>query len=531
MKKVSYYLVATIFIGIGLVSFWAYQKYFKQESPALISFSVERGNIQEAVRVRGEVTAKKKFDLEFPFAGTVESVLVKEGQLVAAGTPLIKLETTDFELEIDKIKTQLAQAEASLAAQKAKLAELKKGARPEEIKIQEAKVSSARVQLNSAKKALVDKLQDAYIKADNAVRNEADQVFKNPQASNPEIKFLVSDNQLKLDAEWQRRIVENILTTWQSFANQLSVDSDLDSYLKTTKDNLNQIKLFLDKTSLAINDARVSLGVSQLNIDTWRAAITSARTTVSAVITGLLSAEEKFQAAQSNLALAQRELTLTKAGATAEQIEAQAALTKQAEANVSGYRAQLAIFREKIKKSTLYSPAKAKVVKIWLEKGEFFQPGRPAVSLFTPAYKIQADVSELEIGKIRDTGGNEVAIRLDAFPETEFQGRIISVEPQEIIKDGDKYYRINVELNVSDEYKDLIRSGMSADLTVKVLSKENVLKVPELAIYRKNDRQFVKVLENGLEKEVEIQTGISDGESVEVVKGLREGQTVVISAD
>ena len=76
-----------------------------------------------------------------------------------------------------------------------------------------------------------------------------------------------------------------------------------------------------------------------------------------------------------------------------------------------------------------------------------------------------------------------------------------------------------------------IRSGMSADLEILISSKDSALKIPELVVYKRNDKEFVIVFEEGRNKEAEVETGISDGESIEIIKGLVEGQTVVVSAD
>lgn len=55
MKKISYYLTLIVIAGSIFVSFWVYQKYFKEENPNLLLFRVEKGSIQEVIKVRGEV--------------------------------------------------------------------------------------------------------------------------------------------------------------------------------------------------------------------------------------------------------------------------------------------------------------------------------------------------------------------------------------------------------------------------------------------------------------------------------------------
>ena len=105
-------------------------------------------------------------------------------------------------------------------------------------------------------------------------------------------------------------------------------------------------------------------------------------------------------------------------------------------------------------------------------------------------------------------------------------GSVVSVDPKEIIKDSDKYYRINLYFDVHGME---VRTGMSADLAILISSKQAVVRLPALAIYSKDGKKYVKVLESGGVKEVEVVTGISDGTNIEIIRGVSAGETVAIS--
>ena len=85
----------------------------------------------------------------------------------------MKLETTDFELEIRKLNSVIIQSQANLD-------KLITGPTQEDIRVFEAKVENAKASLEDAQKNLIDKLQDAYTRADDAVRGKADQLFSSP---------------------------------------------------------------------------------------------------------------------------------------------------------------------------------------------------------------------------------------------------------------------------------------------------------------------------------------------------------------
>lgn len=539
MKKISYYLIFIVVIGGILVSFWVYQKYFKEEEPGLLLFKVEKGSIQEVVKVRGEVISQKEFDLGFLFSGIVEKIFVKEGDKVNQGDFLMKLETIDFELEIKRL-------EASLAQNQANLEKLLAGLTPEEIKVAETVVLNTLVTLENAEQNLKDvevdtkeDLKQAYEDALNTLDDSYLKIYNsfNVVSSIQHIYF-TSNDQEGIKVRDNKDELQNILNQARDYINDAKSNfqyEKIDTALSEVKKNLEDVNKSLEiirnitevisYRDIVSSTDKTSLDNQRTNITTALTNIVNAQQTIST--TGIAneaninSAEAQVSTAEAQLQKAQDELTLKRAGFRQEDIEV-------ARAKIQETESQLAAMKEKIKKSTLYAPGSAKVVKVWLEKQELFKPGQVAVSLSVSGYKIRADVSELEIGKIREIDGNDVLIQLDAFLGQEFKGRVVFIEPKEIIKEGDKYYRINVYL---EQQVKSIRSGMSADLIINISYKDNVLKISELTVYEKDDRKFVIILEAGGQKEVEIETGISDGELIEVIKGLKEGQTIVVSAD
>jgi HlyD family secretion protein len=76
--------------------------------------------------------------------GRVEAVLVEEGQLIDAGTPVIKLDTAD-------LKAQRAQAAARIEQQRARLTRLLRGSRPEEKGQARAAAETARASLEAVR--------------------------------------------------------------------------------------------------------------------------------------------------------------------------------------------------------------------------------------------------------------------------------------------------------------------------------------------------------------------------------------------
>jgi multidrug efflux pump subunit AcrA (membrane-fusion protein) len=460
----------------------------------------------------------------------------------------MKLETKDRELEKNKLEALLVQSQAGLE-------KLLKGETQEEIDVLETKFENAKKSLedseinltNVGQKAETDLanpyssvkniLYDAYTKADDAVTKQTDEMFSDDSSDSPQLTF-TTNSQLEIDSESQRMLAGRVLKTFKAELDVLSSEYlSLDEELKKAENHLIIIRDFLNKLNEAVNSAA---GLSLTTASSYKTSIYTGRANVNYALSNVSSqkqslasqkiinqnnisaAKTKVNEARAVLELTQSELTLKKAPARNEDIEI-------AKAKIREIEEQIAIIKETIKKSTLFAPIPAEIKKIYLEEKEVFQPGKTALSLSAAGFKIQADVSELEIGKIKEVNGNDVLIRFDAFLDQELKGKVIFIEPEEITKEGDKYYRVNVEIAESGGLE--LRSGMSADLTLITSAKDNILKIPEFAVYKKEGKSFVKILENNRQKEVEIETGISDGQSVEAVKGLIEGEIVVVSTD
>ena len=550
IKKVSYYFIAIGAIGIAIVAFWTYDRYFKKEKPAILTYQVQRGNIEEAIKVRGEVVPETEFDLGFTFSGIVDRIFVKEGDSVAMGASLIKLDTTDLGLELKRLEALLTQSRSNLE-------KLQAGATLEDIRVLETAVENSRVAFSDAEanlekvknkanadlKSVYDAALTALEKTVNAARNSlytlTDIQFSHFAATNQD-SINIANGKAEavlalLGGTDGGRALSSAISNlnggaFGSVGEALADPSytNIDRALSVTLSALHKVKSALYAVPLITDltaTEKTNLSSEKTTINTEIANISAKEQAISVQkasnLSSVKTAETNVNNAKSALGLAESNLNFKKAGARKEDIDI-------AKAQVEEIQSQVGAAQDRLKKAVIKAPAPAKVTKIWLEKGELYQLGQVAVSLSTSGHKIQSDVSELEIGKVRETDGNDVVIKLDAFPGTEFVGKILSVEPQEILKEGDKYYTVNIYLELHGEK---VRSGMSADVIIKISSKKNIIKVPEYMLEKSDEKTTVKISDNGRMSEAEVTTGISDGEFIEITGGLIEGQTIVTAGE
>jgi HlyD family secretion protein len=92
---------------------------------------------------------------------------------------------------------------------------------------------------------------------------------------------------------------------------------------------------------------------------------------------------------------------------------------------------------------------------------------------------------------------------------------------------GIEQKRVMVEITLPKEHENLI-IGSKINIKIKIDDKDNILIVPEEAVYEKNEKTYVEVLENGEPKEVEVVLGIENEDFIEIIDGLEGGQEVIL---
>lgn len=473
-----------------------------------------KASVVQEVSVTGRVVPAEEVSLAFEQGGRIQGVSVSVGDVVERGDVLLTLAADD-------VRAQLAQAQATVAAEEAKLAELKKGTRSEEIGIYQVKVTSAETALAEAQKGVIESIQDAYTKSDDAVHNKADQLFTDPRASSAKLSVFVNNDQLRIDVEKQRVVLEGVLAEWRASSDRLLPGSDLEAAVLDAKAKLGTIRNFLDDMAYITTIVTPSSSLSSTTISGWKTDITSGRTNVNTAISLVAAAEEKWRAARSALDVAKQELAYKRSGTPAEQIAAQEARVAQTEATVSMYLAQLS-------KATLHAPIAGVITKQDGKRGEIVSMNTPLVSIVSAAqYEVEAYVPEADIAKVKV--GDTAEVTLDAYGDSEvFEATVTEVEPAETIKEGVSTYRTVLQFMTDDER---IKSGMTANVIVSAGMKEGVVSVPGRSVLLENGKQYIRIVrdeETHMIEKVPVTVGLrgSDG-TIEVLEGVQEGDKVV----
>ena len=116
-------------------------------------------------------------------------------------------------------------------------------------------------------------------------------------------------------------------------------------------------------------------------------------------------------------------------------------------------------------------------------------------------------------------------LKVGALPSDTVRGTLRKIWLKAEKKDNGTVFPI--EILIPTAKNTTLRAGYSANASIIIEKKSDVLTVPERVVTFKGDSAFVKVAVGpGKEEERYIKTGLSDAINIEVVSGLKEADEV-----
>jgi HlyD family secretion protein len=249
----------------------------------------------------------------------------------------------------------------------------------------------------------------------------------------------------------------------------------------------------------------------------------------------LQQATADYQKAQAafNAKVAPNDSQLKQAQANLEQARAQ--LNKltmpnpndltSAQANVDQARASRDLAKARLDYAVIKAPFDGIVTHVDLDLGSTIPVGRVLLGVADQTeLRVKVNIDETDISKI--TVGQPVTIRLDAYPDANITANVTEVASMATTVQGVVNYVVTVTLKQGNVP---LKIGMTADASIVVANKDNVLLVPNQAVRAVSNRRYVTIQTAPQQtKEIEVNLGMANDQESEVVSGLEEGQTVVI---
>lgn len=134
-----------------------------------------------------------------------------------------------------------------------------------------------------------------------------------------------------------------------------------------------------------------------------------------------------------------------------------------------------------------------------------------------------------EVDAERVSLGQAVAITIDAFPGRIFDGKVIRVSPIVLgVKQETRTFEVRIGFT---EIEKRLKPGMSADIEIVTDTLKGVLYVPSNSVVERKGKKMVYIVDNRRARIVPVEIGISTWNYIEIKKGLKEGDRIIINPD
>ena len=278
-----------------------------------------------------------------------------------------------------------------------------------------------------------------------------------------------------------------------------------------------------------VNQARANVLSAKANLDKAGAMLVDAKRTMERnkeLFSKNLIARSDLDTAETNCETAQASVSAAKA-------------------QVAQTEAALSVSETNLHYTKIISPVDGIVVSRNVDVGQTVAASFQTPTLFSIAQdltKMQIDTSvdEADIGKMQT--GQEVDVTVDAYPDITFKGKVWQIRNAPITVQNVVTYDVVIQMNNPDLK---LKPGMTANVSIVVDRKKDVLKIPNAALRFKlsgksvtaTDKRTEKkgpgvwILEKNNPKRIPVSLGISDGSYTELVSGdIREGQELIVES-
>ena len=496
---------AVLLVGIIIASVFATRK----DTPEVTVVKVEtKRELRSNVTASGEVRPIQFINLTSEVQGRIQDIYVKEGDQVTAGQLLVKLDPEQLQSSTD---AQLAAFQAS----------------QNESQVTRSQVLAAQNQLSQSQQGLnatqasVDTAQQQIATARESVnRARQEVVAAQTDIDRAQVELTAANREAKRTAE----LVES------GVVSRLEYD---------------QAKDRVDNAQVALRNARSRLQSQEIAVKSALSQVNEAQARVN---------EARARTKQQEVAVKDARRGVDTANYSA---NASANRSQQSAAVLSGSKNQ----RDK---TLQVAPINGVIADIPTKVGVFALAGNSTTPLLTiadmSAVNIEVKVDETEIDKV--AVGQSVKIRVDALGDKDLIGEVSQKTPLAVGKSQTsgglsvninvqeaKEFRVVIEIkDLTDEFRNSLRPGMSATAVITTKSVENVIAVPLQAVIEKKpdasptatvqtdapapadkpkNIKGVYVLDGNKVKFVEVQTGITGESEIQITAGLSEGQEVI----
>jgi len=155
-----------------------------------------------------------------------------------------------------------------------------------------------------------------------------------------------------------------------------------------------------------------------------------------------------------------------------------------------------------------------------INMGDYVNAYQTIIRIADPT-KLQLQVSGSNLSDYSIGMEADVTIRNETY-----LGKVV-MTPADAPIDAPEHQRNNVRIEVEDLPED-VKIGESAQVSLILDRREDVIVIPRYLVRNYMGRKYVLVLEDGLKKEKDVEVGLETPAEAEIVKGLEEGELLIV---
>ncbi|MGE5126317.1 MAG: efflux RND transporter periplasmic adaptor subunit [Betaproteobacteria bacterium] len=184
--------------------------------------------------------------------------------------------------------------------------------------------------------------------------------------------------------------------------------------------------------------------------------------------------------------------------------------------------ASVALAEKKLRDTLVRSPFAGQVKERLVSPGQYVKVQTPVmVVVDTEPLRVRLKVPEKMAGWV--AVGQRVTVRVEAYPDRTFLGKISRINPS--VEPQTRAFELEALLDNQDG---ALKPGFFARATIASSHLDRALLVPREALRYLYGVYKVYAVDRGTLRETEVKLGARDGQEVEVVEGLKEGDRVAV---
>jgi len=497
-----------LIIGLIFIALIIYQIAISKNKNNYQYATVERGNLTEIVSTTGRIKAAQTIDLSFKKAGRIVYLNATVGKQAKTNEILAKIECSDLEQNLRNAEINFASAKNFLEKLKNQYQQLLR-----------------EDSLNKYYEDALILLSSFYQQAPTLLENIRSIYFENDLSeggknninyySDYNLNFLQTPARSEMLYNEIKSLITRAIEAYQIAQRGSGEErfSAIETGYSLLVKMVDLIKLGYDPI-LYLNNYLV-----QNNL------VHNKQTTISNHFQRLTSYSQTIDSYLQNLLILRTQINNQKDALINYPFD-----INNQELSVQQWQNSLEDAQNKISDCYLKTPFDGIVSNFDLQIGQMVAPNVPVASLISNnQFEIETLISEIDIAKIKLD--NIAKITLDAYgPNKIFEAKVIHIDPAATLIEGVPTYKVKLEF--INPLNDEIKTGMSVNLDIITQHKENVLMIPRRAVLNLENERVVRVWHKKTKtlEERKVKTGIvGENAMIEIIEGLNEGETIIVS--